>query len=104
MYRHRAYQQVVYGRFNDFLKTIEELNSVAHKRGWPESTVWTPLVGTGNEVVVEEEYSDLASFAKVSAAFQSDADAMKLFRGLAQVVVQGSAHDELIEMVTKPLA
>jgi hypothetical protein len=104
MYRHRAYQQVVYGRFNDFLKTVEELNSVAHKRGWPESSVWTPVVGTGNEAVIEEEYSDLASFAKVSSAFQSDADAMKLFRGLAQVVVQGSAHDELIELVTKPLA
>jgi hypothetical protein len=68
MYRHRAYQQVVYGRFNDFLKTVEELNAVAHKRGWPESSVWTPVVGTGNEAVIEEEYSDLASFAKVSSA------------------------------------
>jgi len=104
MYRHRAYQQVVYGRFNDFLKIIEELNAVAHKRGWPESSVWTPVVGTGNEAVIEEEYSDLASFAKVSSAFQSDAEAMKLFRGIAPLVVQGSARDELIEMVTKPLA
>jgi len=104
MYRHRAYQQVVYGRFNDFLKIIEELNAVAHKRGWPESSVWTPVVGTGNEAVIEEEYSDLASFAKVSSAFQSDAEAMKLFRGMASLVVQGSARDELIEMVTKPLA
>jgi len=104
MYRHRAYQQVVYGRFNDFLKIIEELNAVAHKRGWPESSVWTPVVGTGNEAVIEEEYSDLASFAKVSSAFQSDAEAMKLFRGIAPLVVQGSARDELIELVTKPLA
>jgi len=104
MYRHRAYQQVVYGRFNDFLKNVEELNAVAHKRGWPESSVWTPVVGTGNEAVIEEEYSDLASFAKVSSAFQSDAEAMKLFRGMAPLLVQGSARDELIEMVTKPLA
>jgi hypothetical protein len=94
----------MYGRFNDFLKAVEELNAVAHKRGWPESSVWTPVVGTGNEAVIEEEYSDLASFAKVSSAFQSDAEAMKLFRGMAPLVVQGSAHDELIEMVTKPLA
>ncbi len=104
MYRHRAYQQVVYGRFNDFLKSVEDLNAVARKRGWPESSVWTAVVGTGNEAVVEEEYSDLAAFARVTAAFQSDAEAMKLFRGLAPLVVQGSAHDELIEMVTKPLA
>jgi hypothetical protein len=104
MYRHRAYQQVVYGRFNDFLKTVEDLNVVARRRGWPESSVWTPIVGTGNEAVVEEEYSDLAAFARVTAAFHSDAEAMKLFRGLSSVVVQGTAHDELMEMVTQPLA
>jgi hypothetical protein len=104
MYRHRAYQQVVYGRFNDFLKTIEGLNAVAHQRGWPESSVWAPVVGTGNEAVLEAEYADLASFARVNSSFYSDAEAMKLYRGLAQFIVQGSAHDELIEMVTKPLA
>jgi hypothetical protein len=104
MYRHRAYHQVVYGRFNDFLKTVEDLNTVARKRGWPESSVWTAVVGIGNEAVVEAEYLDLASFAKVTSAFQSDTEAMKHFRGLAQLVVQGSAHDELMEMVTKPLA
>ena len=104
MYRHRAYQQVVYGRFNDFLKTVEGLNAVARKHGWPESSVWAPVVGTGNDVVVEEEYSDLASFAKVKVAFESDAEAMKLFRSSSTLVVQGSAHDELIERITKPLA
>ena len=104
MYRHRAYQQVVYGRFNDFLKIVEELNAVARKRSWPVSSVWSPVVGTGNEAVIEEDYADLASFARVSSDFQSDAEAMKLFRGMAQVVVQGSAHDELLEMITKPLA
>src|SRR2546430_2810646 len=104
MYRHRADQQVVYGRFNDFLKTVEGLNAVAHKRGWPESRVWAPVVGTGNEAVLEADYSDLASFARANSAFQSDAEAMKLYRGLAEVIVQGSAHDELIEMITAPLA
>ena len=104
MYRHRAYQQVVYGRFNDFLKIVEELNAVAHKRGWPVSSVWSPVVGTGNEAVIEDDYADLAAFARVGSAFQSDAEAMKLYRGMAQVIVQGSAHDELLEMVTKPLA
>ena len=104
MYRHRAYQQVIYGHFNEFLKTVEGLNAVSRKRGWPESSVWTAVVGTGNEAILEAEYPDLATFARVASAFQSDAEAMKLFRSLASVVVQGSAHDELLEMVTKPLA
>ena len=41
---------------------MEELNAVARKKGWPEATVWTPVVGTGNAVVLEDEYADLASF------------------------------------------
>src|SRR2546426_10639383 len=45
----------------------------------------------------------LASFARVNSTFQSDAEAMKLFRGLAQVVVQGSAHDERSEEHTSEL-
>jgi hypothetical protein len=104
MYRHRAYAQVVYGRFNDYLKATHELNAICRKRGWPESTIWTPVVGTGNEMVTEEEYADLASFAKVGNAFQADAEAMKIYRSSASLIVQGSVHDELWEEVTKPLA
>lgn len=104
MYRHRAYAQVVYGHFNEFLKAWTELNAMARKRGWPEWSVWNPTVGTGNEVVVEREFADLASFAKASDAFQSDAEAMKIYRSTSSLVVQGSVRDELFEEVTKPLA
>jgi len=104
MYRHRAYQQILYGHFNEFLKAMEDLNAVARKKGWPESTVWTPVVGTGNDAVFETEYADLASFEKVGRAFQGDAEAMKIYRGMAGIVVQGSVHDEIFEQVTRPLA
>jgi hypothetical protein len=104
MYRHRAYVQVIYGHFNEFLKATLELNTIARKRGWPESSIWVPVVGTGNVLVLEEEYADLASFAKVGEEFQSDAEAMKIYRGTSSLVVQGSVHDELFEEVKKPLA
>ena len=104
MYRHRTYQQVIYGHFNDFLKATGELNAIARKRGWPESSIWTHVVGTGNEVILEEEYADLASFAKVADGFQSDAEAMKVVRSTSNMIVQGSARNELLEEVTKPVA
>lgn len=104
MYRHREYAQVVYGRFNDYVKATHELNAIARKRGWPESRIWGPVIGTGNEVVLEQEYADLAAFEKAGEAFQSDVEAMKIYRSLASVVVQGSVHDELFQEVTKPLA
>ena len=104
MYRHRAYQQVIYGHFNEFLKAMEELNAVARKKGWPESTIWTPVVGTGNEAVLETEYADLASFERINRAFQADAEAMKIYRGTAGLVVQGSVRDEIFDQVSRPLA
>lgn len=99
-----VYAQVLYGHFNDYLKATDELNAIARKRGWPESTVWTPVVGRGNDVVLEEEYADLATFAKVAEAFSSDAEAMKIFRNTASLVVQGSIRGELFEEVKNPLA
>jgi len=104
MYRHRFHQQVVYGHFNEFLKANDELNAIARKKGWPESKIWTPVVGTGNDAVLETEYPDLATFEKVNRAFQADPESMKIFRGTAGIVVQGSVHDELFEQVTRPLA
>ena len=29
---------------------------------------------------------------------------MKVYRGTAEIIVQGSVHDEIVEQVTKPLA
>jgi hypothetical protein len=94
--RLRAFQRIP--------ETVEELNAIARKKGWPETKVWTPVVGTGNAAVLEDEYADLASFERVNRAFQADAEAMKIFRGMAGIVVQGSAHDEIFEQVSRPLA
>lgn len=104
MYRHRGYQQIVYGHFNEFLKANDELNAIARKKGWPEATLWTPVVGTGNDVVLETDYADLATFERLNRAFQADAESMKIFRATAGIVVQGSVHDEIFEQVTRPLA
>jgi hypothetical protein len=104
MYRERQYGQVFYGRFNDFLKLWEELNAIARKRHWPEWTIWVPTVGASNDVIVEREFPDLASYAKASDAFQSDPETMKVYRSGSSLVVQGSVRNELLEEVTKPLA
>jgi hypothetical protein len=104
MYRERQYGQVFYGRFNDFLKMWQELNAIARKRGWPAWTIWVPTVGASNDVLVEREFRDLASYQKASDEFQSDAETMKVYRSGASLVVQGSVRNELWEEVAKPLA
>jgi antibiotic biosynthesis monooxygenase (ABM) superfamily enzyme len=104
MYRWRSYQVVHYGRFNEFLKIWEDLNALMRKRGWAQAGVWTPTVGTGNEAVVEIEFPDLATFQKQTEGFQHDAEVMKVYRGGAGLIHEGTWRDELIELVTRPLA
>ncbi len=97
MYRHRLRQQILYGHFREYIEILEALNGLARERGWTESTLWTPTVGASNEVIVETEYPDLATFQRQNEAFYSDAEVMKQVRRLSEHVVQGSVHDELIE-------
>jgi hypothetical protein len=104
MYRYRETQQVLYGHFNEFIKGWQELAVIFRKKGWPEPSVWAPTLGVGNDAIVEMDYGDLASFQKTNEEFQADAEAMKVYRGMAGIIVQGSNRSEIIERVTKPLA
>ena len=85
-------------------KLLNSSRTIAKKKGWPTSTPYTPVVGTGNEIVLETEYADLATFDRVNHAFQTDAESMKIYRRTADIVVQGSVHDEIFQEVSRPLA
>ena len=97
MFRSRVIVQVRYGHFREYLEVAEKLNEISRARGWSEWTFWVPTVGTGNEFVAEAEYPDLASFQKEGDEFQSDAEAMQVFRSSSEHVVEGSARSELYE-------
>jgi hypothetical protein len=97
MFRSRLTVQVRYGHFKEYLEIAEKLNEISRARGWAEWTFWVPTVGTGNEFIAEAEYPDLATFQKEGAEFQSDAEAMQVFRSSSEHVVEGSARSELYE-------
>ena len=97
MYRSRFHVQVRYGHFKEALELCERLNELGRARGWTESTFWTPSVGNANELIIETEYPDLATFEKQGEAFSSDAEVMSVFRSTAEHVVEGSGHSELVQ-------
>ena len=97
MYQQRIRQQVLYGQFRDYLNIAEEVIALRRNLGLAAATLWTPTVGTANEIVWQIEYPDLATFQRENEAFYSDADAMKQWRRLWQHAVQGSIQDELLE-------
>ena len=97
MYQQRIRQQVLYGQFRDYLNIAEEVIALRRKLGLATATLWTPTVGTANEIVWQIEYSDLATFQRENKAFHSDPEVMEKWRRLWQLAVQGSTRDELLE-------
>jgi hypothetical protein len=97
MYRQRIRQQILYGQFREYMEIAEEVLALRRKLGLAASRLWVPTFGTANEIVWEIEYSDLTAFQRDNEAFYADADAMKQWRRLWQLAVQGSIQDELLE-------
>jgi hypothetical protein len=97
MYRQRIRQQIVYGKFREYMEIAEEVIALRRKLGLAEARLWAPTFGPANEVTWEVEYPDLASFQRENEAFYSDADVMEQWRRLWQYAVQGSIQDELQE-------
>lgn len=96
MVRSRFIVQVRYGHFGEYLKAMEQLNEMARERGWAGATFWTSEAGTANELIVEVDYPDLASYEREFDAQGSDAEWMKVIRSTADIAVQGTGRTELL--------
>lgn len=97
MYRVQQRQEVVYGKYKEILELIDEINGLLRSRGMAEFRPWSPTFGKGNELILESEYPDLATYERESEAFSSDPEIMKMWRSGAPYVVQGSVTTELLE-------
>jgi hypothetical protein len=97
MYRLQQRLEVRYGHFKEYLELSNQLNELVRARGWTPASFWSPTVGNANELIVEIEYPDLATFERESRAFGADAEAMKLMRSGIEHIVEGSASSELFE-------
>jgi hypothetical protein len=96
MVRYRLHGEIQYGKFREALEIWKQIAALSIERGWPKPTMWSPVVGQGNMMIVEIDYPDLATFDRVFQEFQTDPEAMGLYRGTAQYVTQGTSRDELL--------
>jgi hypothetical protein len=97
MVRARFIVQVRYGHFAEYLKALEQLNEIARARGWAEAAFWVATAGTANELIAEVDYPDLATFDREGQGQSSDSEWMKVIRGTADMVVQGTGRSELLQ-------
>ena len=94
MYRLQQRLEVRYGHFKEYLELSNQLNELVRARGWTPASFWSPT-GNANELIVEIEYPDLATFERESREFGADAEAMKLMRSGIEHIVEGSAQPAL---------
>src|SRR5262245_51684904 len=95
MYRARVIVQVKFGRFREYAELCEKVNELARARGWVKSTFWVPTVGKANQVIIETDYPDLATFEREDEAFRSDAEGMALIASAVECLEEG--RSELIQ-------
>ncbi len=98
-YRARQIGTIKYGQFGEYLKTFKKLEEISRARGWAEARLLSPVAGAGNEIVIEWDYPDLATFQKEGESFLADDEAFQLFRSGAQHIVEGSLRNELLEEI-----
>ena len=98
-YRVRQIATVTYGHFGEYLATVKKLDQISRARGWATARALVPTAGAGNEIVIEYEYPDLATFQRENEAFYNDREAFEAFRSGAGFVVEGSFRTELLEDV-----
>ena len=97
MYRVLQRQEVVYGHYKEAVELIDEINGLLRSRRMAEFRAWSPTFGKVNELILESEYPDLATYERESEAFESDPEIMKVWRSGAPLIVQGSGTSELLE-------
>jgi hypothetical protein len=78
MYRVRSLLKVNRDGWNGAIENVARLNEIAEQRGWQQASVWTQTFGPFNEIVIEIDYPDLATYERETAAFLADDGAVKL--------------------------
>ncbi len=78
MYRVRSVIKLTGEGWNGAIDNVQRINEIAKQRGWQQATVWTQTFGPFNEIAIEVEYPDLATYERETNAFLADEEAMKL--------------------------
>jgi hypothetical protein len=104
MIRWRSISTIEYGHFAEALHLCHELTDVCHARSWQAPRILVPIAGNNNELIVEVEYPDLATYQRETEQVYGDAEFMKLIRGLAEITYPQSSRSELLEDAPSAIA
>jgi hypothetical protein len=81
--------------WNEIVSVVDDVNKLCAERGWTQGTLMTRTFGTFNELCLEIDFPDLATFESEMKAWMADPDTGPLMRRLDAVETATSGHDEL---------
>jgi hypothetical protein len=87
--------------WNEALDLIREIDGIQTAAGRTSSTVWTQVAGPFNEIIIEVDYPDLATYQREVDALFSDPAALKLFPRIEEITVADKGYNELLMTADK---
>ena len=82
--------------WNEYLSLVRDIDEVQAAAGRTTSSgVWTQLVGPYNEIVVELDYPDLATYEADTRATMSDPQVVKLASRFESLTLVDKGYNEL---------
>jgi hypothetical protein len=96
MFRHLVYGQVRMGEWQEFYDLYKKLEDAGRAKNLTPRDLWGPTVGTINAFMLTSDHATLDAWGRDNAAYQQDADYMKLWRAMGQLL-DGPPEEELWE-------
>jgi hypothetical protein len=96
MYRQRQFLTVKdLDGWNEVVAIVDDVNKLCADRGWTQGRLMTRTFGTFNELCLEIDFPDLATFERELREWMADPAAGALTRRLDAIPRLGTGHDEL---------
>ena len=83
--------------WNEMATLHAEFNKLLESKGMTMATLWTQSWGPFNELVIETDYPDLATYEKERSMFMEDPDFGPLLERMTKASVPNWGHSEMWE-------
>jgi hypothetical protein len=83
--------------WNECVAIFEEANKLAASKGWAQAKLFTRTIGKFNELCLEFEYPDLATFEREMREWMQEPGIGKLMRRMDGLRTEDSGYSEMWE-------
>jgi len=83
--------------WDEALQLVEEFNKIHAAAGRAQARAWTQMTGPFNEIILETDFPDLASYEREYKAAMSDPEMLKHMPRVEEITIADKGYNELFE-------